>query len=148
MTPANTPTLDRVYTVADYYDGPREGIADFRGSPHAYSSLRQDIGSRMPDTFLLKPLDSEALALALEDWAIWERWEAAYKSGRTHEDTHPALPVDRPRHIELEALLEPLLRVDPSAAIWARAEFRSNIAEKGSLHVVWTVIDPENPSVA
>jgi hypothetical protein len=28
----------RVYTVNDYYDGPRPGIADYQGRPHAYES--------------------------------------------------------------------------------------------------------------
>src|SRR5687768_8510315 len=32
-------TFERVYTVTDYWDGPREGIADFQDVPHLYRSI-------------------------------------------------------------------------------------------------------------
>jgi hypothetical protein len=31
--------FEKVYTVTDFYDGPRGGIANFRGHPHVYESL-------------------------------------------------------------------------------------------------------------
>lgn len=32
------PGYERFYTVLDYYDGPRKGIADFQGKPHLYET--------------------------------------------------------------------------------------------------------------
>lgn len=34
--------FERVYTMTDYYDGPRGGIADFERAPHLYGSLWLD----------------------------------------------------------------------------------------------------------
>jgi hypothetical protein len=65
------------------------------------------------------------LALALEDWAIWLRWEQAFYSGRTTLDTHPALPEERARSVELAQLLKPLLVIDEAAVFRARGEFES-----------------------
>lgn len=31
-------SFERVYTVTDYHDGPRRGIADFNGKPHLFVS--------------------------------------------------------------------------------------------------------------
>src|SRR6185437_104535 len=76
------------------------------------------------DTFLLMPVDRETFSSALEDWAIWRRWETAYCQGKASAETHPALPEDRSRHEELERLLEGRLVVDPAQAVQRKAEFR------------------------
>ena len=34
IAPSTNP--EPVYTVEDYYDGPREGVADFQGKSHVY----------------------------------------------------------------------------------------------------------------
>ena len=82
------------YTVTDWYDGPRAGIADFRGEPHLYESEFGDIGpNNLPDTFLLMPVDRETFERALEDYAIFLRWDAAYRAGTATEDDRA---VDRP----------------------------------------------------
>lgn len=90
-----------------WYDGPREGIADFQGKPHLYESLwdEKSLGGCWTDLFMLTPLDAETFELALEDWQIWCRWEAAFKAGNTTLETHPALPEDRHRHKELKTML-------------------------------------------
>jgi hypothetical protein len=35
--------FEKVYTMTDYYDGPRRGIADFDGRPHFYDSEWDDL---------------------------------------------------------------------------------------------------------
>jgi hypothetical protein len=47
------------------------------------------------------------------DWAIWQRWERAYRTGETDLSTHPALPHESERHKELENVLETVLVIDP-----------------------------------
>lgn len=49
--------FERVYTVHDYWDGPRSGFADFGGVPHAYRSLwLDDLDEWDPDRFELSPI--------------------------------------------------------------------------------------------
>ena len=113
-----------VHTLTDWYDGPRRGIADYRCQPHIFESEWRDGENLDADTFLLMPIDQETLSLALEDWAIWRRWETAFHQGMATHETHPALPKDRDRHEELERLLSGRLVVDPAQAVRKRAEFR------------------------
>jgi hypothetical protein len=114
--------FETVHTVSDYYDGPRGGIANYHSRPHIYKWMFED-ASTGSNVFLLQPIDDETFGLAMEDWAIWCRWERAFQTGQTTEDTHPALPADRPRHGELEALLEPQLQIDPAKAFRVRGRF-------------------------
>ena len=74
--------MENVYTVTDYYDGPRRGVADFNGAPHAYRSLFDDSEDEWKSTFLLRPVDQDTLRLVLEDWKIWERWRKLSMKGR------------------------------------------------------------------
>jgi hypothetical protein len=139
------PVFERVYTMTDYDDGPRGGIADFRGAPHLYTSLF-DIADDGSEIFELRPVDDETLQLALEDWAIWLRWDEAFHAGRTNHSTHPALPADRTRHDALTALLTPRLEALVGPVIQATASFRPvpghADAERGRwLQVCWTLLE-------
>src|SRR5258708_10860363 len=100
------PGHECVYTVTDYYDGPRKGIANYQGSPHIYECVFDEITGNYSDLFWLAPVDPETFQLAMEDWAIWQRWELAYHSGKTELDTHPALPHESARHVELQGILD------------------------------------------
>jgi len=113
-----------VHTVTDYYDGPRGGIADLDGVPHLYEAEWSDKTGNYTDTFLLTPIDAETLALALEDWAIWRRWEDAHHQGIVDQASYPALPSDRPRHQELHVILSKRLVTDAARTVRKSAEFR------------------------
>jgi len=113
-----------VHTLTDWYDGPRRGIADYHGQPCLLESEWQDGENLDAATFLLMPIDAETFALALEDWAIWRRWETAFHQGNATQESHPALPEDRSRHEELERLLQGRLVVDPAQTVRKKAEFR------------------------
>ncbi|HMS02989.1 MAG TPA: hypothetical protein PKE51_08440 [Gemmatimonadaceae bacterium] len=65
--------------------------------------------------FRLSPIDPEIRDLAVEDWEIWLRWDEAHRAGAVDQSTFPALPADRARHEELQALLAPSLVFDPQA---------------------------------
>ena len=135
-----------VRTLTDWYDGPRRGIADYRGCPHLFESEWRDGEELDADTFLLTPVDAVTFAMALEDWSIWRRWETAFHQGQATEETHPALPDDRSRHEELERLLDGRLTITPARALRATAEFRTrdDPAWSGygwrSLEVRWFVL--------
>lgn len=104
-----------VFTVTEYYDGPVKGIANFNGKPHFYECIYDPAKSEYSELFRLTPLDDRVLRLAMEDWEIWRRWEHAFHTGKTSMQTHPALPQDKSRHQELEALLGTALRTGANA---------------------------------
>lgn len=125
--------FEKVYTMTDYRDGPRRGIADFEGRPHFYDSEWNDTDDAEDlGTFKLTPVTAELLSLALEDWAIWRRWETAFHEGRADTTTHPALPEDRTRHDEIRPILAKRLVTSRDQYVRARAEFR------------WIKIDPNS----
>ena len=105
-----------VFTVTDYYDGPRKGIANYRGQPHFYEGVFDEAKGDYLELFRLTPLDTEIFQLAMEDWDIWQRWETAFRTGKTDRDTHPALPHEAKRHAELEGILDRTLVTDPEKA--------------------------------
>lgn len=115
---------DRVLTINDYYDGPRLGVAELHGAPHIYEAEFDHSTEEFGDTYCLSPIDNELLALVLEDWQIWERWEAAYRHGGVSVDTHPALPQDSPRHEELKRAIGERLKTDPNNRRYLRGTFR------------------------
>jgi hypothetical protein len=99
------PGCEIVFTVTDYYDGPRSGIANFRGKPHLYECIFDQTANDYTDTYLLTPVSDEMFSLAMEDWQIWKRWEVA-RAGHATVDSHPALPDDRARHEEIALKLQ------------------------------------------
>jgi hypothetical protein len=96
------PGFEEVFTVTDYYDGPRQGVANYQGLPHFYDCFFSEHARDYSNLYRLTPVSHEAFQLALEDWAIWERWERAFHAGETNRDTHPALPEDRDRHLVIK----------------------------------------------
>ena len=135
---------ERVHTVVDYYDGPRKGVADFQGQPHLYECVFDESKGNYSESFLLTPLDAECFRFALEDWAIWQRWELAYYTGKADLSTHPALPHESERHQELQRILERALVADPTKAVTRIGHFEALGGEplpKGvlrPLQVKWT----------
>lgn len=140
--------FETVHTMTGYYDGPREGIADFCGVPHVYESMYADVADKpgvANDVFRLSSVTPEVFELALEAWAIWLRWETAFHRGElTPDDAHPALLVDRVRHEELKRLLTGKLAVADDCCVLAHAAFRvRNDADHSGLgfhplEVAWT----------
>ena len=115
--------FEKVYTVTGYYDGPRQGTADFNGTPHLFVSEFENETQEF-GMYRVSPVTGEVFELALEDWAIWRRWETAFHKGLATTETHPALPEDRLRHLELEQLLQTALVLDENNVRNVEAVFR------------------------
>ncbi|RAK68325.1 hypothetical protein [Hymenobacter edaphi] len=130
---------DKVYTMTDWYDGPREGVADYQGKPHHYRCQTGYEPYDEPSRYRLTPLDEEAFQLEMEDWAIWLRYCTACQEGRATAEMHPALPEDRPRHKELKPLIQAKLASLSTLSVLATAQF-----SRGSETVTWTLL-PEAP---
>ena len=131
-----SPGWEKVFTVTEYYDGPRQGVANFKGQPHFYDCIFDEVRSNYSNLYRLTPVGPQILALAEEDCAIWERWESAFRAGNTTRDTHPALPQDRGRYQELRAALDPSLETDHANCIIQVGSFEEGIGRP--LQVSWT----------
>ena len=124
--------FETVYTVTDFWDGIRAGIADFNRHPHYYERQdepRYEHDDAWVDIFFLKPIDNETFKLAIEDWEIWQRWHIAYQTGETTVETHPALPEDRARYVEISEILTRRLVIHSDEAIKAEAEFKRDYSD-------------------
>ncbi|GLH79197.1 hypothetical protein SSBR45G_41060 [Bradyrhizobium sp. SSBR45G] len=129
----------RVYTVNDYYDGPRLGLADVDGVPHIYEAEFNHSTEEYGDTYFVSPVDEQLFALILEDWDIWLRWETAFKRGEVALDTHPALPGDRERHEALKIAIGDRLKADRACARYKRARF--GVSPNRETIVEWFDVD-------
>ena len=138
------PGYEEVFTVTDYYDGPRKGVANFRGEPHFYDCIFDDGKDEYSDLYRLTPLSQRSFELAKEDWTIWKKWEAAFHSGRATVESHPALPQDRARHEEIRAILDSALTTNAAVCVTQHGSFErrgSGEYPKGvmrPLQVRWT----------
>ncbi len=47
---------ETVHNVDDYYDGPREGVADFHGSAHVFQCVWDEAANNWSERFTLSPV--------------------------------------------------------------------------------------------
>jgi len=120
LVPAPNAPAEHVYVEHEWYDGPRSGIADFRGVPHRFQSASDETDG---GTYLLSPLDATTLALEIEQWRIFVAWNDLYEAGLTTVETHPGHGGLNARWDELEMLLSPKRTIDSLGARRARARF-------------------------
>ena len=106
-----------VFTVDEYYDGPRTGVANFRGEPHFYDCIVDEKRSDYSNLFQLTPIDQKTFELALAAWRIWRKWEIAYHEKKVTWESHPALQADTAKYRKLTKRLEGLLKTDPKRSI-------------------------------
>jgi hypothetical protein len=115
---------DNVITVDDYWDAPREGLATVHGLPHHYRCIFDEAVDDWSNDFRLTPLSPALLAAALERWEIWVRWDAAFRAGKTTNDTHPALPDERARYFELRGRVDAAIVDNQDSSFVAKGDFR------------------------
>jgi hypothetical protein len=130
-----------VFTVTEYYDGPRKGMANYQGKPHFYECVFDENQDDYSDRYRLTPVNEEMFGLAMEDWEIWRRWETAFEAGTADISSHPALPEDRPRHDELRRILDPVLITDPDRAVIRIGKFdtlKASVSASRLLKVRWS----------
>lgn len=134
--------FERVFTVTNFHDRPRAGIANYRGAPHAFVCEFDDQQDEYSNVHRLKPIDGEVLSLALEKWDIWLRREAAFRRGEIGLDSHTALPHERERYKQLAMILAPTLEVSEDAAVKAIGTFQSRETGPGQwiTEVSWETV--------
>ncbi len=117
------PAFERIYAITNFYDVPREGIADYRGAPHLFDCEFSEDLDDYSDRYWLAPISQALADLAAEQSEIFHRWRAAFDRGDVPNQSWP-LAADRPRHAELEAQLEGKLTLDRAQAFVKTALFR------------------------
>jgi hypothetical protein len=131
------PGYETVFTVTDYWDGPRQGIANYLGTPHFYECVFDKAKQDYSQLFRLTPIGPEIFQMAMEDWAIWEQWKSAFHAGTVDVKTHPALPHETERHEELKRTLDKVLVTDQTKAITRLGQFQV-LGVMRTLQVKWT----------
>ena len=111
------PGFEEVFTVLEYYDGPRTGIANFSGKPHFYDCIWDEARNNYSNRFRLTLIPDHIFDLALEDWSIGERWRSAFRAGETTLESHAALPKDTKRYDEILDVLAPVLRTNSATCV-------------------------------
>ena len=118
-----SPGYETVFTVTEYSDWPRKGIANFQGAPHLYEWVSNGAEDDESKLFRLMPLSAEVFQLAMEEWEIWRRWLVAFYEKKTDISTRPALSIDISRHAELKRILDEALVFDPQKTIMRVGQF-------------------------
>lgn len=141
MTDAAPYEWETVYTVHEYFDGPRNGVAQYRGQPHAYRCEWDHSADEWGTEFLLSPIAPEQLSATEELWSIWERYLATARQGALGPgDRHPALASDRARYEQLHSVIDQALQVDEAMALRAVPVFRRSNEDYDAFEVRWTPI--------
>jgi len=128
---------NRVETVEDYWDGPRQGYAFLDGGLVFYNCIWSEADDAYSDQFIVKPIPSYYLSAVREHWSIWRRWESAFAAGKTTKETHPALPADKERNQELQAMLSLVEESTPDGTQKVTGVFRRLSDEAKSWQVRW-----------
>jgi hypothetical protein len=107
---------ETVYAVLDYWDTPRQGVADCRGEPHFFSGLFSEELDEWTDNFELSPIDAVTFEMVRENWEMWLRFRAALDAGHISQEWQSkhwgALPNDVVRHDELQVHLASAMKID------------------------------------
>jgi hypothetical protein len=117
------PGYEVIFTIRDYIDGPRSGVADFHGRPHFFECVFDDTEDRYSNYYLLTNISQEVFKAAQENWEIFLRWREAFDAGKTGRDSHPALLQDKDRYDETKRLLDQALASGSSVAVRVHGEF-------------------------
>ena len=124
---------DKVLSISAWYDGPRSGVAEFRGGSYWYRSVYLDSEewNHDEDRFELTPISAEVLGWELELKDMFDRWDSARRDGsvmwNNDESTFGAFPEEMPRYRELSAKLEAFLaRTQPEHFVRGKFDFGSD----------------------
>lgn len=117
--------FENVYMVWDIYDGPRDGIADFDGSPRYFHCVFDEEEDDYSETFEVTPIDEHLFSLAQESWAIYRAWEKKFHGGLADLATHPGHGGQDSRYDELKAKIAERLKALPGPTQKVTAKFQA-----------------------
>ncbi len=111
--------FEHVYTIDEWDEGPRSGVANFAGVPHYYRSVGE---SR--ERFELTPLPRELFELILEADALFHRWHSGphTRSGELLDGARSVDGDERARYETLQSDITAALQTLSPVAV-LRGEF-------------------------
>jgi hypothetical protein len=141
VLPHAKPGYEVVFSVYEYHDGPRGGVANFHDSPHYYDCVFDEKSDEYSDLYSLTPLSPAIFNAAMENWVIFVRWRMEFDSGKVNLETHPALPEDKNRYDETKRILNQALESGREKAIRAKGEFENLVESNPTRDVLmpWQV---------
>jgi hypothetical protein len=116
-----SPTMKRgyelVFTVLEYYDGPRKGIASYRKTPHFFDCIISNDKNEYSEKYFLTPLDDETYRLAMEASEIFRKWEIRFHDNKRTSTTSGAYLLDTKKYRAINRVLDKRLVTIPRQAI-------------------------------
>jgi len=91
-----------VYSVFDYWDGPRSGVADFHEKPHFYQGIFDEATDEWLNVFHLSPVAGGVVPLTVEEWQDWYRWKHDFGQGKAVIAARPEIYA---RYAPIEGML-------------------------------------------
>jgi hypothetical protein len=116
--------FEQVYAVFDFYDGPREGVANFRGKPVWFKCAWDVASDDWSENFDIILLDDRTFELAMCQWKLWCEWEKSFHGGLVSVGTHPAMEHGSTPYKEIEAQVAESVANLSLGRLKAKAEFR------------------------
>ncbi len=71
---AKMKTQEIVYTIEEFYDCPREGIAEYQGTPVYYTCLFDEEAEEWSSIYELRELADESLSKIFKQEGNWRDW--------------------------------------------------------------------------
>lgn len=112
--------FERLYYVDRYYDGPRDGLADYNGIPHFFECPFNEETDDYCDYFILGRAPDGSLQLASALMAIRRNWQSQIERGLITIDTW----IKMAREDSAYQRLATSMRADRTAALQSEAVFR------------------------
>lgn len=113
---------EKVYSIWDYHDGPRSGIANYDGSPHFFSCIFDEGVDEYSTVFEITQISDELYNQCAEISAIFDTWKLKFEAGDATTATHPSRTDDH--CIKLDKLIGTQLSLS-SPRTTASAEFKT-----------------------
>ncbi|HLJ88963.1 MAG TPA: hypothetical protein VKZ53_19240 [Candidatus Angelobacter sp.] len=134
-----------VHAVHDYWDGPRSGVAEYRGRPHWFENIFDERQDDYSDLFWLKPLSDEILRQEQQRSAIFLRWQQAFHRREVDVSTHPALPQDKETYDRLANAIQQEIAANSSLRFKVKGQLKplGPPAAPGTISDLQVKWDPE-----
>jgi hypothetical protein len=128
---------EKVHTVNDYWDGPIEGVADFRGKPHKFKLLFDENEDDYSTDYELQKISTKEFDLILQSWSLWIKWNDKKNKTKEEFDSHPILPSDKEECEKIDAQLKKLAESNDSNKFKIKGFFNRFGSEHHDFEVNW-----------
>jgi hypothetical protein len=130
------PTIEEVQTIYDYWDGPKQGIANYNGELHIYEAIFDEEKDDFSGIFWLMPTTLETLQLSLKHDELWQGWLAGEGKGKSpHEVVEGFYKIQE--HVAVKELLKERMRVKSELAFKAKGSFQRLQPKRHHFQVKW-----------